>query len=97
MNDKQLEELRHKAEQYDDVVAWLRAADGGQYRADVISALRRRLEIVVKARATMQDAYDHLQYLSVFDGKRVSPSVLAQLRKAMKDIDALPSEEPADG
>ncbi len=40
--EKERDSYRHKAEQYDDVVRAVRAADGGRYRADVISAILAR-------------------------------------------------------
>lgn len=46
--------LKHKAKQYDDVVAAVQAADGGRYRNDTIEALLHRLKQLEVLRAALE-------------------------------------------
>jgi Lar family restriction alleviation protein len=45
--------LKHKAEQYDDVVKALQVADGGRYRNDTIEALLHRLSTLAALRSAL--------------------------------------------
>jgi hypothetical protein len=59
MDDKTVQEWRHKADQYDSVVEALRVADGGRYRADTLDAvicrLRRTYDAMEEASRCIQD------------------------------------------
>lgn len=54
---EQLAQYRHKAEQYDSIVAAVQPADGGRYRADTISRIESLASRVERAEAEAEELH----------------------------------------